>query len=54
MNDDDEIERKPWGEMDSEESEEEESEEEEEQEEDKQTEVDETGLVTPAEGFVIH
>ncbi len=42
--------RKPWGELESEGSEEEESEEEEEEVKDTQAEVDETGLVTPAEG----
>uniref|UniRef100_A0A915IHX4 PSP proline-rich domain-containing protein n=1 Tax=Romanomermis culicivorax TaxID=13658 RepID=A0A915IHX4_ROMCU len=44
--DEEEIERKPWGELESEESSSEEEEEEEEQE------ADDTGLVTPAEGLV--
>lgn len=56
MNDDDEIETKTWGELESEESEEEESEEEEEEPEqdetDNATEVDESGLTTPAEGLI--
>lgn len=42
--DDEDVERKPWGELESEESSSEEEEEEPEQE------VDETGLITPAEG----